>query len=290
MLHSIRSTLRQCLLWLLMVLAAGCNAAAGSTPSATPTQPPAWRATLPPTATLPQPDPSPSPTATPQPQTLICSPLAGYALDQLATQVSNPYHPPPPGSDDPHFGVDLADFDLPERIARSGMAVQAVLSGRVAGVITNRFPYGNALIIETPLGGLDDLTLARLNLPQPPLELIQPLTLTCPPYSPPADWQTRPRSLYLMYAHLRDAPAWSAGDAVTCGQVIGAVGDSGNTLAPHLHLEARVGPAEMVFPSMAHYDPSVTNEEMAAYCLWRVSGVFQSMDAMCLLDECSSLP
>jgi murein DD-endopeptidase MepM/ murein hydrolase activator NlpD len=234
--------------------------------------------------------PSPSPAPTTQPQTEICSPLAGYELAQLAGQISNPYNPPPPGSDDPHYGVDLADFSPSERIARSGMPVQAVLSGQVAGMIANRFPYGNALMVETPLHDLDEPTLARLSLPDPPVDVIQPLALTCPPYPLPEDWQTRPRSLYVLYAHLRDAPDLKTGDAITCGQAIGAVGDSGNALVPHLHLEARVGPAEMTFSSMAHYDPSATSEEMAVYCLWRVSGLFQSIDAMCLLDECSSRP
>lgn len=278
------------LMVLLVLLAAGCRPAGEIAP--TETVPPAFTptsaASL--TAMLPTLTPFPSPAPTIQPQTEICSPLAGYELGQLAGQISNPYNPPPPGSDDPHYGVDLADFSLPERIARSGMSVQAVLSGRVAGVIVNRFPYGNALIVETPLRELDDPTLARLNLPQPPADVIQPLALTCPPYPLPEDWQTRPRSLYVVYAHLRDAPALKAGDAVACGQVIGAVGDSGNALVPHLHLEARVGPGEVIFPSMAHYDPSATNEEMATYCLWRVSGLFQSINAMCLLDECSTRP
>lgn len=278
------------LIVLSLLLAAGCRPAGELVP--TEAMPPVFTPTVAasPTAALTTLTPSPSAVPTLQPQTEICSPLAGYELGQLAGQISNPYNPPPPGSDDPHYGVDLADFSLPERIARGGMPVQAVLSGRVAGVIVNRFPYGNALIVETLLRELNDPILMRLNLPQPPADVIQPLALTCPPYPLPEDWQTRPRSLYVMYAHLQDVPALKAGDVVTCGQVIGAVGDSGNALVPHLHLEARVGPAEMNFTSMAHYDPSATSEEMAVYCLWRVSGLFQSMDAMCLLDECSTRP
>lgn len=275
--------------WLLL-LAAGCSPASPVIVPEISSPTPGWTATASSPAASPSPTPSPSPTATPQPQTLICSPLEGYELAQLATQISNPYHPPPPGSDDPHYGVDLADFSLPERIARSGMAVQAVLSGRAAGVLVNRFPYGNTLIVETPLSDLDDQTVSRLNLPDPPAGTIQPLALTCPPSALAEDSRGRPRSLYLLYAHLRDAPDATLGSAVTCGQAIGAIGDSGNALAPHVHLEARIGPAGVDFPSMAHYDPSATNEEMAAYCLWRISGLFQSIDPMCLLDECSSAP
>lgn len=287
MLSRVTSRLSRLTAFLLLVVA-GCNAAGEIVPTETvpPALTPTFAASL--TVALPTLTPSPSPSPTIQPPTEICSPLAGYELAQLAGQVSNPYNPPPPGSDDPHYGVDLADFSLPERIARSGMPVQAVLSGQVAGAIVNRFPYGNALIVETVLDDLDDLTLSRLSLPDPPLDLTQPLTLTCPPYPVPEDWQTRPRSLYLMYAHLRDAPALRIGDPATCGQVIGAIGDSGNALVPHLHLEARVGPAGAIFPSMAHYDLSASQEEMAVYCLWRVSNLFQSIDAMCLLDECSA--
>ncbi len=278
--------------WMTLVLlfTVGCASAVENSPKEPQPTLLQWTATVTRGDSLPTPTSLPSPTVTPQPKTLICSPLAGYQPDALAAQISNPYNPPPPGSDDPHYGVDLADFNLPERIARSGMAVQAVLSGRVAGVIVNRFPYGNTLIVESPLSELDDPTVARLNLPDPPLSIVQPLTLTCPPYPLPEDWRTRPRSLYLLYAHLRDAPTLPLDETVTCGQVIGAIGDSGNALAPHLHLEARIGPAGVDFPSMAHYSSSATSEEMAAYCLWRVSGLFQSLDAMCLLNECSSLP
>lgn len=247
-------------------------------PSATPTL-----TTVPTLTPLP---PVLTPTVLSLPQ--VCSPLAGYDLEQLAGQVSNPYHPPPPGSDDPHYGVDLADFDQKDRIARSGMSVQAVLSGRVAGITAGRFPYGNLLIVETALSELDPLLVARLELPEFPPETIRPLALSCPPYPLPSDWQSRPRSLYLLYAHLKSAPTFAVGEEIKCGQVVGTIGDSGNALAPHLHLEVRLGPAGMIFAPMAHYDPSASSEEMATYCMWRVSGAFQSVDPFCLLNECSS--
>ena len=65
-----------------------------------------------------------------------------------------------------------------------------------------------------------------------------------------------------------------------CGQAIGSVGMSGNALNPHLHLEVRVGPAGIRLESMAHYDTSATAQEMANYCRWRVSGLFQLVDPM----------
>ena len=64
---------------------------------------------------------------------------------------------------------------------------------------------------------------------------------------------------------------------------------SGNALNPHLHLEARVGPAGTRLDSMAHYDSSASPAEMAAYCLWRVSGAFQRINPLQLLLYNSSV-
>lgn len=274
------------IVWLLLLTACAVIDRPQDVEQATPSAYPSATLTLTTVPTLTPLLPVSTPTPLPLPQ--VCSPLAGYDLEHLAGQVSNPYHPPPPGSDDPHYGVDLADFDQKNRIARSGMSVQAVLSGRAAGITAGRFPYGNLLIVETALSDLAPHLVARLRLPEFPPEAVRPLALSCPPYPLPLDWQSRPRSLYLLYAHLQSAPAYAAGEEIKCGQVVGAIGDSGNALAPHLHLEVRLGPAGMVFAPMAHYDPSASSEEMAAYCMWRVSGAFQSMDPFCLLNECSS--
>jgi hypothetical protein len=81
----------------------------------------------------------------------VCSPLEGIPLANLPELVSNPYAPPPPGSDDPHHGVDLALLDPTTRLALAGHPVQAALPGIVAGAIRERFPYGNAVLVETPL-------------------------------------------------------------------------------------------------------------------------------------------
>ena len=45
--------------------------------------------------------------------------------------------------------------------------------------------------------------------------------------------------LQLWYAH-QSAQRVQAGDVVRAGQVIGAVGATGNTTGPHLHLEVRI--------------------------------------------------
>lgn len=193
--------------------------------------------------------------------------------------LSNPYNPPPLGSDDPHQGVDLADID-PQRVALSGRQVSALLSGRVAAVIRDRFPYGNALLVETTLASLPADWVDQIELPLPGLpRQINPV-LTCPALDAEPDWDGENPSIYLLYAHLEQAPELQVGETVTCGGVIGTIGSSGNALNPHLHLEARIGPGGASFASMAHYDTSASLEEMAAYCIWRIGGRFLHFDPM----------
>jgi murein DD-endopeptidase MepM/ murein hydrolase activator NlpD len=196
--------------------------------------------------------------------------------------ISNPFAPPEPGSDNPHQGIDFSDRDPGSQMALSGRAVQAVLSGRVAGVVRDRFPYGNALLIETPIEGFPTQAISALNLPGIVPTLESRSALTCPD-GPVLEVDAERRSLYLLYAHLLEAPTVEAGGIISCGQVIGAIGASGNALNPHLHLEARIGPSGARFESLAHYDSSATVEEMSNYCIWRVSNLFQVVDPLRLL-------
>jgi hypothetical protein len=46
----------------------------------------------------------------------------------------------------------------------------------------------------------------------------------------------------------------------------------------------RIGPAGVRFPGMAHYDSGASPEEMAAYCQWRVSGAFLTIDPLLLFQ------
>lgn len=285
----------KCLNWTFSVLAvlSLCACQAAQHPSGTPLAPtggtivlqlPSATYSLP--AAFPEATSSPAPT-TPSPATptlppspRVCSPLEGVELNDLSNHIVNPFNPPKLGSDDPHQGVDLADLIPGSGVARAGLGVRAVLAGRVASVIRDRFPYGNAILIETPLEGIPLGWLDALQMPTPAPTLIARSALTCPTPQAPPTWNLARRSLYLLYAHMQQAPELPREITVSCGEVLGAVGSSGNALNPHLHLEARVGPAGANFASMAHYDTSASPEEMRAYCDWRVSGLFQLIDPM----------
>jgi murein DD-endopeptidase MepM/ murein hydrolase activator NlpD len=236
---------------------------------------------LPPTATA-------EATAIVTPEPAVCSPLAGYALPDLASMIVNPYLPPRLGSDDPHQGMDLGVLDAVQGYALAGNPVQAVLAGKVAGVTADRFPYGNMLMIETPLEASFPVIPPLLVLPTPLPARLPRGALTCPELNSLPAAADAPRSLYILYAHMLNSPAVKVGDPVGCGQEVGAIGQSGNALNPHIHVEVRVGPANQKFTSMAHYDPSADYEEMAAYCLWRVSGVYQTIDPGCLWGSCAT--
>ena len=216
----------------------------------------------------------------------VCSPLQGFDRADLLARISNPFDPPEPGSDNPHQGVDLGDFDPADanRVAIPGRTVQAALPGRVALIQTDRFPYGTAVIIETPLDALPAALQQQFAAlpPWPPRPATDPLT--CPTVTPVFTLDESHHSLYVLYAHLGSLADLQVGDEVRCGQSLGLVGQSGNALAPHLHFEARVGPAGVQLGSLAHYDVSASVLEMAAYCEWRVSGSFVWVDPGLLID------
>jgi murein DD-endopeptidase MepM/ murein hydrolase activator NlpD len=202
-------------------------------------------------------------------------------LKDLPGMVNNPFHPPALGSDDPHQGLDLADRGA-GGLAVAGRTVQAVLGGEVAAVIRDRFPYGNAVMLETPLDVLPAEWLRALELPAPtPAQEIH-TNLTCPSM-PEFNPSSQGRSLYLLYAHMQTTAGWQPGEGVSCGQSIGSVSNSGNSINPHLHIEARVGPSGVHFESLAHYDASASDQEMSNYCAWRVSGIFALIDPMKVL-------
>jgi murein DD-endopeptidase MepM/ murein hydrolase activator NlpD len=251
------------------------TAAASSTPQ------PTEELAAPVPETVLSPSPTASPTLPPAPQ--VCSPLEGIAIADLGLPdlLKNPFQMPRPGMDDGHHGADFAYWSRGERTTMQGLPILAALDGRVAGVIYNRIPYGNALIIETPLDSMPLGWAASAPTPQPTIPA--PGNLNCPADRSPYTING-PRSAYLLYAHMDETPLVKIGETVRCGQAIGAVGTTGKSVNPHLHLEVRVGPSGATFESMAHYDAAASEQEMAAYCTWRTSGLFEMVDPMALFE------
>lgn len=190
-----------------------------------------------------------------------CSPLADHSLEALPQIVSQPYDPPPPGSDARHHGVDFFYYGENSTGSIAGEAIQAILPGMVVAAINDRLPYGNALIIETSSTSLTPALRAALGL-------------------------SAQSSIYHLYAHMEAAPVFSIGDSIICGQRLGQVGQTGyNIPVPHLHLETRIGPPAAIFESMVFYDTQATLSEQDNYLRWRTGGNFEHFDPMLLLQQ-----
>lgn len=254
-------TLNILIIWLL----AACVGMNQPRPSATPLLP-AQIASLTPSATTTvvviTPDlVTPAVTPTTLEETAgfsVCSPLEIHPLEELPQIISDPYHPPPMGKDDRHQGVDFSYYERGDRSSIQGVVVQSVLPGTVAASLKDSFPFGNLVIIETPGSQLPDWLRARFGFAEG-------------------------ESLYILYAHLDQAPLVELGQAVQERQPLGQVGKSGNAGIAHLHLETRIGPAGIVFPVMGYYLAGDTPEEQENYLLWRTSGAFRHFDPMQLL-------
>ena len=214
----------------------------------------------------------------------LCSLFLDVEVQSLPELITNPFHPPAPGSDDPHQGIDLSRMVNVgnTRIAVKGDVVTSMTEGQVAAIIHDRFPYGNAILIEIPLKLLPEETKDQIIF-QSPLKPTKP-SLSCPETNGSDEISGNEESLYILYAHLESLEQIKVNDPVHCVQPLGKVGDSGNALNPHLHLEMRIGPSGITFASMSHYDNSATPEEMAAYCTWRVSGKFQLVDPLKFIE------
>lgn len=279
---------------MMLLLLAACVPV--STPAVDPTAAPspedaarAETSTPPPAAATSTPSPAAPvtrelPTETPLSLSNICSPLEGITLSELSDPnlLKTLFQAPRPGQDDGHHGVDFAYWSRGERTTMVGHPVLSVLDGKVAAVINNRPPYGNAVIIETLLERLPPGWLEAIPTPAPTVQ--PPGNVYCPA-DPYTSASSTGRSLYLLYAHLNQLPNLSPGQPVGCGQEIGEVGTTGKSVNPHLHLETRSGPAGAAFSVMAHYDNAASEEEMRNYCAWRISGLFQMMDPMQLLSK-----
>ena len=224
--------------------------------------------------------PTPHPSRTPEPTPEICPPLKDIPISNISKLVVNIYNPPKPGSDDAHQGVDFAILNPDTLITLTGAPIQAVLDGKVVTTISDRNPYGNAILIETQISDLSTDWITKLQLPGPIPTLPPHPALTCPDTGYFTNLLGENLSLYLLYAHMENPPEQNPGDLVNCGDQLGTIGATGNALNPHLHLEVRIGPSEIPFTSLVHYDTRAKPEEMEAYCVWRVSGLFQPVNPM----------
>lgn len=218
------------------------------------------------------------------PATLFSSPLAGIELSELDSITSNPFSMPQPGKDDGHHGIDFAFYQYKSFSGIYQNPIQSIFSGTVTLINPDRPPYGNFIIIETPLNFFSDDIQSILMKKIPDGKNYALPYLSCPDLNAamPTNKATS-FSLYALYAHMDSLPLPENGATVSSGDSIGFVGNSGMSGNPHLHLEFRVGPSNADIGKMAHYDNTVSPNEMTNYCLWRVSGLYQMLDPMQIL-------
>jgi len=135
-----------------------------------------------------------------------------------------------------------------------------VLSGWIAAALDGTFPYGSFVIVETPADFI-------------------------PPDLRTALKMDSDESLYSLYAHLQDQSLKvRLGQEVSSCQILGFVGRTGNTKAPHLHFETRIGPQGARFMGMSNFVDSATQEERKNYRIWRIGGLYNHFDPMNLLS------
>ncbi len=223
------------------------------------------------------------------PAPAISSPLQGISISELPKIISNPYLAPQIGKDDGHHGVDYAFYDFKDLRSITGLPIQSVFSGKIAGITQELPPYGNAIIIESDLpDNLPELLATNL-IPEPQPTGVPSAQLTCPDLPvAPQSLLAQDFSLYVLYGHLADHPPFVNGDAIVAGDRLGNVGNSGMSGNPHLHLEFRVGPRDFPFEAMGHYSSALTQTNFANYCIWRVSGWFIPFDPMLFFNSLNS--
>ncbi len=212
---------------------------------------------------------------------LVSSPLLGIAPSELEEIITQPFIQPPAGEDSGHHGVDFAFWRRGELTTIEGVPILSVFPGKVISAYSKvKPPYGYMVMVETPLANLPKEILDLIEIPEEVESVGTPSNrLTCPTGF--ADWwSTDSQSLYVLYGHLQNPPPVKMGQTVKIGDIIGAVGNSGSSTNPHLHLEMRIGPSNALFASMGHYDTTTTDQERHNYCMWRISGQFQLFDPM----------
>ena len=274
------------LLSLLILVVSSCTGQAEA-PTATAVPLPSETSTL-----VPIPTSTVTPTATPLP--LIsgaCSPLQAIDLSDLRLITSNPFIFKYPFSEGPdgdknHPAVDLGFYTFKSLTTDDNHPIQALLPGTVATIANNRFPYGNMVMIETPLDSLSPDLIKQLQISKPFSEDEIKTRSSCQPDQTRISWSTSSKSIYTLYAHMKNLPTLHPGDQIQCGEVVGAIGATGNSSVSieHLHLEVRVGPSNAKFGTISAYGTDSTDEERYNYCIWALSEVFQPVNPSLFWD------
>ncbi len=266
---------RLCLLVFVLILSA-CRPVAATSTSIPATETPAPSNTPEPTATPTATEIPSSPTPTTEPF-MVCSPLEDETFDSLSLILTKGIELPAHfGQDFGHPGLDFAYFQRDDRASIQGIEIYAILSGTVALTLEDNYPYGYTVMIETPMKNLPAVMQAALMEGYLPVPDDVEYQYNCPDVPTPT--LTGEYSLYHLYAHMEEPPDFAIGDSVTCGQLLGTVGNTGWSSNPHLHLETRLGPSGLDITTMAHYEAAITEEQMSNYCLWRSSGYYQVVD------------
>ena len=198
----------------------------------------------------------PTPTLTPKPAE-ICSPLVVQELGKLEQIITQPFQMPrvmPDGSysDEGHHGLDLGYYTRDGALF-TGTGVRSAFTGNVAGLVKDRPPYGNAIVIES-------------NFENVPPDVRDALSMV------------HGDALYTLYGHLQNMAPLEAGMVLDCGEAFAETGLTGFTGGPHLHIEIRLGPPGQIFDSMGYYRADMSELERTNYLLWRTSGQFRLVD------------
>lgn len=215
----------------------------------------------------------------------ISSPLQGISIEELSEIESNAFDFAGKGKDEGHHGTDFSFYRYKSFEKIENLPIQSIFSGQIRSIINNRPPYGNMIIVETPLRDFPDdmqqFFYEVYSAQIPPFHT----NLNCPGYQIQEFEQGLANlSVYVLYAHLYEFPEKTIGRHIASGEIIGEVGNTGLSGNPHLHLEIRVGMSNYDFEMMAHYDNAATMEEIYNYCLWRVSGYFFQYNPMDFFD------
>lgn len=226
---------------------------------------------------------SPSPTF--EMASRVCSPLQGIPLEKLRLITSNSFIPFPPYVENGvgHPAIDLSFYQFEGYSTFEKFPIQSILPGKVILVENDRYPYGFMVIIETPRSQVDSVFSSLIPRPTQLPESNYSIGDRCPMQGKQVTYDPTSESIYVLYAHLSSLPSVQAGDMVSCGELIGLAGKTGNAAEDHLHLEVRLGPSNAAFGSIASYHSSTTIEERYNYCIWSLSGVFRAIDPALLL-------